>query len=224
MVRLGWLPLEYRLALNAIMWCLRILNRSAGPTLKSFYDTISCRPDLLDSTAIVQPAIDFVNYLNIYSTVNLLEIPLRLVKAKIIAAMFNELTDFWAQSDSCSHLHLIHSDWQPRNFSSRSLSRVTTSCYHTFACGHGYLRSWSHHIGLIPSPNCRHGCGIPETAAHILLSCPFYNNERNSVCKLCESLGLNVSLQTFLTDCRLQTRVEKLLHLFLKSEQQNCLS
>ena len=60
---------------------------------------------------------------------------------------------------------------------------------------------------------------LPDTAGHILLECPYYSNERNSVCNLCESLGLNVSLNTFLTDSRLQLRVEKLLRLFLQTDQ-----
>merc|ERR1712035_85777 len=173
-------------------------------TLQSFYDHIKTHLHLLQRTATVQPALDFLAHLNQFSDIDLFTVSLRQVKTQIQTAMFNELTDYWTQADSCKNLHLIHNDWQPRKFSNKSLSRVTTSCYHTFACGHGYLRAWSHRIERISSPNCRHGCGIPETSEHILLECPFYNTERKSICKLCESMNLNVSQQTFLTEKRLQ--------------------
>ena len=149
------------------------MNNAAGPTLQSFYDHIKTHPHLLQRTATVQPAIDFLAHLNQFSDIDLFTVPLRHVKTQIQTAMFNELTDYWTQADSCKNLHLIHNDWQPRKFSDKSLSRVTTSCYHTFACGHGYLRAWSHRIERSSSPNCRHGCGIPETSEHILLECPF---------------------------------------------------
>ena len=137
------------------------------------------------------------------------------MKSMIRSAMYNELTAYWIQHDTCKQLHLIRCDWQPRDFSRQSVSRFTISCYHTFACGHGYLRSWSHRIGLSPSPHCRHGCGVTETAEHILLHCPFYQSAHNSICKLCDSNGLNVSQHTVHTENILQSCVEKILRQFL---------
>ena len=215
MVRIGWLPLEYKYALNAIMWTLRIINNTAGPTLEAFYNSINTDPHLLKLTATIQPAIDFLTHLNKYSDHDLLQVHLKQAKSAIRTAMFNELTDIWKHEPSCKQLHNIHSDWRPRSYCRRSVSRVTISCYHTLACGAGYLRSWSHRIKLSPSPNCRHGCNVSETAEHILLDCPFYTSARNSVCKLCVSHGLDISQNTFLTESILQFRVEKLLRQFL---------
>ena len=67
-------------------------------------------------------------------------------------------------------------------------------------------------------PQCRHGCNDIETAEHILVHCPFYNKERRLLITLCNSLGLEVSIGTFLTDKRLQTRVERLLARFLNAK------
>ena len=64
----------------------------------------------------------------------------------------------------------------------------------------------------------RHGCNVAETAEHILVHCPFYNKERKLLTTLCNSLGLEVSMVTFLTDKRLQTRVERLIGRFLKTK------
>ena len=61
-------------------------------------------------------------------------------------------------------------------------------------------------------------CNVAETAEHILVHCPFYNKERKLLTTLCNSLGLEVSMVTFLTDKRLQTRVERLLERFLKTK------
>ena len=77
MVRLGWLPLEYKYALNAIMWTLRIINSSAGPTLNAFYNSINTEPHILKLTATIQPAIDFLVYLTKHSDVDLLQVPLK---------------------------------------------------------------------------------------------------------------------------------------------------
>ena len=64
----------------------------------------------------------------------------------------------------------------------------------------------------------QNGLKIPEASEHILLECPFYNTVRKSICKLCESMDLNVSQQTFLTEKRLQLSVEKLLRSFLDND------
>ena len=120
--------------------------------------------------------------------------------------------------NNCRISRSIHLDWKPRKRASKIRSRVTISCFHGFACGQGYLRSRRHKYGKCTSPNCRHGCNVAETAEHILVHCPFYNKERKLLTTQCNSLGLEVSLVTFLTDKRLQTRVERLLGRFLKSK------
>ena len=142
-------------------------------------------------------------------------------RVAIQTAMYNELTEIWKHNPSCKQLHNIHSDWRPRVYCKRSISDITISCYHTFACGFGYLRSWSHHIGLSPCPNCRHGCNVSETAEHILLDCPFYVSARNSICELCVSHGLDISQKTFLTENILQYRVEKLLRQFIDNTKHD---
>ena len=214
-VRLGWLPLEYKLALNAIMWCLKTMRDDAGPTLGAFYSSIVNRPDMLSRTATIQPAIDFVSYLNNFSNVNLFDIPTKHVKLKLREAMFTELTQYWRNSNDCKPLHTIHNDWRPRELASRIFSRLTTSCYHNFACGHSKLRARQHHFGLCNSPLCRHGCDTPETAEHVLVHCPSFNKERKLISALCDSLGLQVSSRTFLTDLRLHQSVERLLKVYL---------
>ena len=215
-MRLGWLPLEYRLALNAVMWSLRTLNDTAGPTLHAFYRSISNHPDKLIRTATIQPAFDFLAYLNNYSDTDLFSIPIKHVKKAIQNAMFNELTIFWRDSTDCSCLHAIYDDWQPRELAHRIFSRVTTSCYHDFACGHSKLRARHHHFGITKSPLCRHGCNETETAEHVLLHCPFFNKERLLINAKCRSLGIEISLRTFLTNNQIHTVVERLLSLFLK--------
>ena len=216
LVRLGWLPLEYRLALNAVMWSLRTLNDIAGPTLHAFYTSISDQPDKLQRTATLQPAFDFLAHLNKFADTDLFAIPIKRVKQVIQTAMFNELTIFWRDCGDCTCLHAIYDDWQPRKLASRIFSRVTTSCYHDFACGHSKLRARHHHFGIAKSPLCRHGCDAAETAEHVLLHCPFFTKERLLINTKCLSLGLDISLRTFLTNNQIHTVVERLLSLFLK--------
>jgi len=216
LVRLGWLPLDYKLALNAVMWSLRTLNDTAGPTLRAFYASISDHPDILTRTATLQPAFDFLAYLNKYTDTDLFTVPLKCVKSAIKVAMFNELTIFWRNCSECSCLHAIYDDWQPRKLASNIFSRVTTSCYHDFACGHSKLRARHHIFGIAKSPLCRHGCNAAETAEHVLLHCPFFNKERLLISTKCLSLSLDISVRTFLTNNQIHTVVERLLSLFLQ--------
>ena len=191
------------------------MRNVAGPTLGAFYSSIVNRPDLLSRTATMQPAIDFVSYLNKFSDVNLFNIPIKRVKLKLRDAMFNELTQYWRKCDDCKPLHIIYDDWRPRELASRIFSRLTTSCYHNFACGHSKLRARQHHFGLCHSPLCRHGCNTPETAEHVLVHCPFFHKERMLIRALCDSLDLQVSSRTFLTDLRLHQCVERFLKVYL---------
>ena len=218
LVRLGWLPLEYKLALNAVMWCFRMLRGVGGPTLNAFYSMLQCDPDRLGRTATLQPAIDFVTHLNSFTDIDLFEVPFTRAREAIKSAMYSELTQYWRQIDSCKITRSIHLAWKPRKLASKIHSRVTTSCFHGFACGQGYLKSRRHKYGKCTSPDCRHGCNVAETAEHILVHCPFYNKERKLLTTLCNSFGLEVSMVTFLTDKRLQTRVERLIGRFLKTK------
>ena len=189
-----------------------------GPTLNAFYSMLQHNPDKLGRTATLQPAIDFVNHLNSFTDIDLFEVPFTRAREAIKSAMYAELTLYWRQIDSCKITRSIHVDWKPRQLTTKIHSRVTTSCYHGFACGQGYLRSIRHKYEKCTSPHCRHSCNDIETTEHILIHCPFYNKERRLLITLCNSLGLEVSIGTFLTDKRLQTRVERLLARFLNAK------
>ena len=200
------------------MWCFRMFRGIGGPTLNAFYSMLQCDPDRLGRTATLQPAIDFVTHLNSFTDIDLFEVTFTRAREAIKSAMYSELTQYWRQIDSCKITRSIHLAWKPRKLASKIHSRVTTSCFHGFACGQGYLKSRRHKYGKCTSPDCRHGCNVAETAEHILVHCPFYNKERKLLTTLCNSLGLEVSMVTFLTDKRLQTRVERLLGRFLKTK------
>ena len=154
LVRLGWLPLEYKLALNAVMWCFWMIRGVGGPTLNAFYSMLQHNPDKLGRTATLQPAIDFVSHLNSFTDVDLFEVPFTRAREAIKSAMYAELTLYWRQIDSCKITRSIHVDWKPRQLTTKIHSRVTTSyaCYHGFACGQGYLRSIRHKYGYCTSP------------------------------------------------------------------------
>ena len=63
------------MALNAKMWCFRMLHGTGGPTLNAFYSMLQDNPGVLDRTATLQPAIDFVQDSNGFTDIDLFEVP-----------------------------------------------------------------------------------------------------------------------------------------------------
>ena len=99
-------------------------------------------------------------------------------------------------------------------------SRSAISCYHDFACGHGYLRTWQHRIGIRASPLCRFCDTEPETAKHILLECRIFRTHHTKLRQLCDANDLEFNLSTTLVEGILQLEVEKLLSTFLDLTRQ----
>ena len=59
---------------------------------------------------------------------------------------------------------------------------------------------------------------VAEMAEHIIVHCAFYNKERKLLTTLCNSLGLKVSMVTFLIGKWLHARVKRLLGRFLNTK------
>ena len=131
-------------------------------------------------------------------------------------AMFNELSFIWRADASCRQLHCIFTDWRPRELPSSICSRLSTSWYYDFSCGHARTNARLHYLGIVDSPNCRRGCIQPESLEHVFFHCPFYDKERKLICKRCDSLGVEASLGTFLSDKRMHRHVEQLISTFLQ--------
>lgn len=47
--------------------------------------------------------------------------------------------------------------------------------------GHGCYRAYLHRFGHDDSPDCPHGCGVPEDAEHVFFACPAHSMERDDL-------------------------------------------
>jgi hypothetical protein len=54
--------------------------------------------------------------------------------------------------------------------------REIASAFYQLKIGHGYNKAFLHRIDKVDSPSC--SCGAKQTPEHLLLSCRWYNSDR----------------------------------------------
>ena len=146
LVRLGWLPLEFQLALNACCWYLRIVRGDAGVALKKlagdlFTDTDCFWNPAWSRTIFFKPAHDLLHRLNglLSDDIDIFKLPISAAKVSIKEAMFLELGNSWNSYKFSAFSKIIHPEWIPRRLNRKMLCKRTNVCYHNFAVGRGLV-------------------------------------------------------------------------------------
>ena len=78
--------------------------------------------------------------------------------------------------------------------------------------GHCRLNSHLHSLGLHPNGNCEQ-CQVPETVAHFLFACTTYHSERIKLKRTMESLNIDFTLLSVLSDDKATKHVEEFIHI-----------
>ena len=208
------LPLDYHLALVALIWYLKARN-NPGTVLHNQY-IIEKRDDVRwYKSLFFHPAEEMLTRLNSKVEKDLFSFSDNRGKFWIRKAMCFELSEMWYNDSKSIFTKRLYGRWCCNKLYGLMLTKITTTWYHQLACGRGHLNgiqsSYYPHI----SPLCRFGCNCDETVDHIFLHCPFVNSERNIIKDLCIKYHLDFTLKYLLIDDTLKLSVEKLLLKFV---------
>ena len=213
LVRLGWMPLDYRLAFRACIWYMKIRLGLAGLALRNQYIRLShiSNDESWANSGFYRPAHDFIKRLD-PSLLGLTNIDDFSVALRDL--IFDELTQRWG---NCSHAricHVIHPRWEVLRWSRMIFSRQTCSSYHQIAVGRGKFGDRYKYSKNKRScnPNCKLGCSVISSVHHFFFDCPYCINDILDLQSICSSKRISYDLKKFFTQPCLQPRVE----LFLK--------
>ena len=125
LVMLGWLPLQYHLAMRGACWYFRIHKGMCGDLLLR-----QCQQAVGGPCSIFHVRCrEFIERLSNLVGCSLLTLDsLVEFKIQIRRAIYRELTDFWLLDDGGASVRAVFSSWSHRDFSS-SVNRHCSSVY-----------------------------------------------------------------------------------------------
>ena len=211
LVRLGWLPLDYYLALRACIWYLKVINGEAGLSVKKLAFDVYADDELWSNTCLFKPAFLFLTRLSKLSGINLFVLSPKDRVDEIKKAMFLELTAIWETTSISRFTFKIHPMWKKINLNRNMVSKLSTSYYHQYALNRADLNERLCKIKISDTPRCRNGCNKIETVDHILFKCKTYETIRNEIKALCVASNLKFNITTLLNNELLKQLVEKFL-------------
>ena len=178
LVRLGWMPLDYRLAYRACCWYMKIRLGDAGTALENQYERMSsiAADETWAKTCFYKPAHDFLERLDS----DLLALTcFQDFRCKLRKAVFAELTQMWSDCSHAPICHVIHPVWAEIGWTRLILSKQTCSWYHQIAVGRGKFGDryrYSRDAGGRDT-SCRLGCNSLDTVYHFFFDCKFCSND-----------------------------------------------
>ena len=209
LVRLGWLPLDYLLALHGLKTFLKLYHGQGGQVLKSCtYDRGNCL-EAYGHGDFFSKAYEFLTYLNTGSDVDLMDPNIIKNDSPLRKSLYHDLNRVWKKYEGAKRTKSLHKIWGMTSINLVMGSKIGTSFLHGAACGTGVLRCDLKKIGVSGCQNCRKGCSVPETLEHIILKCPFYEKFRPQLICKCKELGLEFSVINAMCHPKLHLLTEK---------------
>ena len=217
LVRGGWLPLHYELALRGLVIYFKIQLNSSGDAMFTQYSEFKQEDELWESTRIYKPCECIIRYFDEFTeegTPDLLSLTsVQTFKRELKRAMFKQLSEFWSAYPGSTPTHEIFPKWEPRFLTPYNVSRRTESFYYRLAFTQNDLRPFLHSIHRENQDTCRACLGATETAKHIFFSCPHYKCQRERLKRACTALNIDFTKKALLSAPEIKHAVE----LFLKS-------
>ena len=211
LVRLGWLPLDYFLALRACVWYLKVIKGEAGLAAKRLVVDTFADDELWTNTCLFKPAFSLLTRLSKLTGINIFDLSPKDRVEGIKSAMFQELTMIWHNATISRFTFGIHPVWKENNLERQMVNRRSICIYHQYAVGRAPTRDYYFSIHKCDSPLCRFGCPENETINHVVFSCKFNSKQRAVLIMKCNDLKINFTLKNLLINKSLQILVEKFL-------------
>ena len=211
LVRGGWLPLHYELALSGFMMFHKINSGDAGPAmykqLNEFYES----DEIWNDTIFYKACYDNIKHLESFldpSSVPLLNQPRKRFQSLIRSAMEKQLTAFWKVHKHAQHTRDLIPTWKSFQLPPSHVSRRAEVLYYTFCFTQNETNVFRHKIRLCPDSLCRACRKGHETVSHIFLKCCKYSTQREALFSSASKFKLHPTLSNILTHPRMKTSTE----------------
>ena len=207
LVRLGWMPLDYKLALLGLKYYVKCWLGRCGETVRR-----RLREELAHINgkySFYKRAHEFLMYLEHLSGFHLLTAETLKDDGKLKEAMYTDLTKCWREYRGARVTRDLYNTWNSKNAELGMNTRLGRSLVNGAVCGYSILRTnrLSNRGG---SDLCRGGCRVSETLEHVLLECPCYSKQRVLLHKTCRKCGVSLTVRNALTHSRLLPHTESL--------------
>ena len=212
LVRLGWMPLDYRLAYRACIWYMKIRLGLAGVALFKQFTKLSdpVNDETWAKTGFYRHAHDLILRLDksLLQTRSIDDF-----KCRLRLCMFDELSSRWHNCQHAKICHVVHPNWEPVTWTRNIFSRQTCSLYHQIAVGRGKFGDrFKYSSRKNRKSTCKFGCKAESSIYHFLFDCRFCDDDILDLQMICKSKRIEYSVKTLFTEACLQVRVE----IFLK--------
>ena len=191
LVRLGMMPLHYRLAFRAMSTFYRIHSERTGPAMQELLEDFQKSASGWVKTFFLVHAHNNIAYFQSYSEDNILEAPTaRSFSNRLQKAMYSELTHQWQLQSIAAHTKMILPKWEPFKFFKRPVSKEVEVWFMRCCFSQNFTLAFKQKCNPQKSDTCR-GCNAAsETVSHILLECPVATNERKNLSLKVSELSL----------------------------------
>ena len=195
LVRLGWLSLDYLLALHGLKLFIKLFHGHGNVALQTSTVERGNDPKGLGHGVFFKRAHEFLKYLNANNDKNLFSEGILRDDRPLREALFRDLNRCWANYEGAEQTRELHPQWMVTKVNLGMSCKIGTSLLHGACCGTGVLRCDLRRSGLVISDMCRKGCQKKETLNHIILQCSHFTKCRRKLIKECRNLKLDVTVQ-----------------------------
>ena len=130
---------------------------------------------------------------------NLIALPtLREFRSTLRARIQEKLDLMWKHEDKGAWTRRLIPTWVSTPISSKMYSKRGSVRQLQMISGHYQCNAFRHRTKQIGSPLCRHGCECDESITHILLHCPHYSTQRDTLLSTLATHDLQPSVRNML--------------------------
>ena len=211
LVRGGWLPLHYELALHAFTIFYKINCGLAGPAMHQQLLEFHNDDETWDDTIFYKSCFNNIKHLENYldkADRPVLNQPLSKFKSLMIKAIEKQLSIFWSTYEKAKHTRKLLPYWKSFRLSPSHVSRKAEVLYYTFSFTQNETNSFKYKINRNCDNLCRACHHKVETISHIFLECPNYSKQRKVLFKSASKYRLKPTLCNLLTHPALKVSSE----------------
>jgi len=216
LVRLGWLSLDYLLALHGLKLFLKLYHGHGGKVLHACTVDRGEHPGDYGQGVFFERAHEFLTYLNENSATNLFDKKVLSDDTPLREILFRDLDKHWQNYEGAERTKQLHGTWSKTTINLNMRHKHGTSLLHGASCGTGVLKCDLSKSGVVGSEKCRKGCQAIETLEHIILECHHYDTCRVKLRSECLKLNLDFTVNNAMCHPSLHLLTEKIFVLLNK--------